>query len=82
MRNSDLLSRDITPSLGRDVASLWEDAGVQKIWSLKVYVYVRPYMYTWCSVSLTTATHALSYVDLMLVPRLLQLRLGAGGGSS
>lgn len=35
VRNSDLLSRDITPSLGRDVASLWEDAGVQKIWSLK-----------------------------------------------
>lgn len=38
VRNVDLISGDVTASIGRDVATLWGDAGIQKIWSKKVIV--------------------------------------------
>lgn len=36
MRDADLVSGDVSPSMGHDVMRLWQDEGVQRTWAKKV----------------------------------------------
>lgn len=42
VRELDVVSAEVSPDLGQDVAKLWADDGVQKTWAKKVSSRPRP----------------------------------------
>lgn len=40
VRDVDIMSGEVPPSVGHDVSKLWADDGIQKTWEKKVLIYI------------------------------------------